>query len=77
MRSHFEPPWLYRRREGEEDSERSVRDAKAVVTRGLPVVMSVCMLGVDVAVVAKVAQPNQRACRIQPSSHLFYDCNQN
>jgi len=54
-----------------------VRDAKAVVTHGLPVVMSVCMLGVDVAVVAKVAQPNQRACRIQPSSHLFYDCNQN
>lgn len=48
-----------------------VRRAAAAAVR------SVCMVDVDVAAVAKVAQLNWRACRIRPSSHLFYDCIRN
>ena len=55
-------------------------EAKAVAAHDLErgaaaaAVTSVCMADVDVA---KVAQPNWRACRIRPSSHLFYDCIRN
>ena len=48
-----------------------------LVKRAAATVMSVCMADVDVAAVVKVAQPNWRACRIRPSSHLFYDCIRN
>jgi len=60
-----------------EGSERSAYDAMVVAPHGLVTSavaeMTVCMVDVDVAVVAKVAQPNLRAYRIRPSSHLFYD----
>lgn len=53
--------------------------AKVVARHDLPVVMSVCMMDVDVdvAVAAKVVPPNQRACRTQSSNHLSYDCIRN
>ena len=60
--------------EGEADLERGERDVRVVAIDDLPGVVFVCRMDADIAVVAIAVQPNQQACHIPQSGHLFSDC---